>query len=592
MRVEFKGKFKSLTPFVWDGIPSFVILTGPNGSGKSQLLELLYGALTQGRTGQKLNPAFGECTVEGLNVGAGDAHILRSEWKLLDTGPTGFAHIDTTNQDILSQFRKYVHLKKFGAQGESKFQAAFDMVLEQHGEAKASKLTIAALLHELPDSVRYDNTLFFNAHLSSVYLTYRYRSIDMKDKGSTQAEIETRLGKPPWQVVDALLRESRLPFEINNPSQLGLLETFTLTVTHKIHGTDVQFSELSSGEQVLLSIVFLLFSAQHVGLRPGLLLLDEPDAHLHPAMTKQLLDVLHNVLVKEHNVRIIATTHSPTTVALCPEGSLFEMALRGAGPQLCASRDRAIEQLTEGIVTVLPGTRYVLVEGNIDADFYKTAYRFLINTGRLRAGRPLVFVSTADEKTSSGGGKRQVEKWSTKLHELKLDHLFRGLRDSDNEQDTSSSHLKLLHRDSLENYLLDPILVYAVLLLEGAEFPIDSLDLKDRRYQSLVWLESGDLQKVADSVHASVEPHLASLAEEEKQKTQVTLFLEREHAKVSEVTLTYPSWLMNRRGKDLLKAYYKAFCGKHVNVSKLLKMFKSLRTVPADLEAVFQELKE
>src|SRR5690606_40697629 len=39
MKISFDGKYKSITQFVWNDIPEFVVITGPNGSGKSQLLE-------------------------------------------------------------------------------------------------------------------------------------------------------------------------------------------------------------------------------------------------------------------------------------------------------------------------------------------------------------------------------------------------------------------------------------------------------------------------------------------------------------------------------------------------------------------------
>ena len=69
---------------------------------------------------------------------------------------------------------------------------------------------------------------------------------------------------------------------------------------------------MSSGEKVLISLVFYLYSSQEKNVFPKLLLLDEPNAHLHPTMTQQFLNVVKNVLVDKFNVRVIMTTHSPS----------------------------------------------------------------------------------------------------------------------------------------------------------------------------------------------------------------------------------------------------------------------------------------
>lgn len=82
------------------------------------------------------------------------------------------------------------------------------------------------------------------------------------------------------------------------------------------------------------------------------------DAHLHPSMTVQFLDVISEVLVRKHGVRVIMTTHSPSTVALAPEGAIFQMERGGAEILPVADRAAIISILTAGLVTVSRATRW------------------------------------------------------------------------------------------------------------------------------------------------------------------------------------------------------------------------------------------
>src|SRR5262245_9742012 len=48
------GEHKSLrSPFEWNQIPNFAVITGPNGSGKTHLLELIDWAFHPERKGQR-----------------------------------------------------------------------------------------------------------------------------------------------------------------------------------------------------------------------------------------------------------------------------------------------------------------------------------------------------------------------------------------------------------------------------------------------------------------------------------------------------------------------------------------------------------
>jgi hypothetical protein len=176
----------------------------------------------------------------------------------------------------------------------------------QHGQQSLDEDEFSTLL------VDVDVT----ASLATIFVAHRVKMPGVGKDGKP-------LGPAPWDVVNESLKIAGFQYEVVNPTTVGLLDHYNLTLKDKTSGTEVGPMDLSSGEKVLLQLVLWLFSSSKDGVFPKLLLLDEPDAHLHPSMTVQFLDVIAEVLVRKHGVRVIMTTHSPSTVALAPEHSYF-----------------------------------------------------------------------------------------------------------------------------------------------------------------------------------------------------------------------------------------------------------------------------
>jgi len=116
-------------------------------------------------------------------------------------------------------------------------------------------------------------------------------------------------------------------------------------------------------------MIFLFNSIQY-GVLPRLMLLDEPDAHLHPSLTKQFIQSIQDVLVKKFGVQVIMTTHSPSTIALSPEGNIYELKKNPTSIEKLGSKSQGINILTSGFISVTEGAKFVLVEDQSDVYFY------------------------------------------------------------------------------------------------------------------------------------------------------------------------------------------------------------------------------
>ena len=289
------------------------------------------------------------------------------------------------------------------------------------------------------------------------------------DKVLSDAQFFEKFGPRPWDVVNGILEDIGLDFEITRPDE-DSYALYDARLMKKSSGSHVRIADLSSGEKVLISIAFSLYHAadpKQLFKYPRLLLLDEVDAYLHPSMTRAWIALIANTLVKKLGMKVIATTHSPSTVALAPDSSLFLMN-SGERTLTKVTKADALNLLTEGVPTIAlsyDGRRQVFVESPTDAKIYGRLYDLI--RPRLSSERSLEFLATgtrAENGTEKGNGSANVKRIVTALKNAGNSSAF-GLLDWDGENLPSDriSVLGFQRRDGIENVLLDPLLIAALI---------------------------------------------------------------------------------------------------------------------------------
>lgn len=573
MDLTFTGEFKSLTNFQWVNVPMLAVITGANGSGKSQLLQLIYDTVSN-----SYQQRAARVTITGESYKRGEVAFLRSEWHLTNTYPLNLMHIQNELDNMFNQFHQ-----PSSTQQVPKLDFFIESIAEQIGKHRTQVTKEEFEKHARIDY--YQDEPLITHQIARIFVDYNISLVERRANGLKDEEIIEELGPKPWNVLNEIMKESKLPFEFNNPTTKGLRDSFTLEITDTNRGCTINFEDLSSGEKVLVSLVIYLYNSKEKKFFPRLLIMDEPDAHLHPAMTKQFLDVILNVFVRKHNIRIIMSTHSPSTVALTPEDYLFEMSRTEPRLQKSPSKNKTISLLTAGLVTVGPGTRFILVEDEDDTKFYGEVYNYFISNNHISGRVPFVFIAAST--TTKSGGKSQVYEWVEKLAKSGLDNVFHGIIDKDHGNPQSSG-IFILDRYSFENYLLDPIIVYAALMDKEEQPSLIGINLSLGEEYKLKTLQDQQLQAIADHIHnmvqSHVETHFSDFKQEEKELIQVEM--------VSGQKLYYPKWLVNRRGKTLLNEVYgqKVFHSKNINPSSLMRAFRKIHFIPKDLQSLYLAL--
>ena len=140
-------------------------------------------------------------------------------------------------------------------------------------------------------------------------------------------EFEKYFGSPPWILFNDILYEIfDGKIQLDPPVDELTDDFFVPILREAATGDIVPVEGLSTGEKNLLWLVVEIFKLRYlangVDRVPELLLLDEPDAFLHPQMVVRFYSVI-KIIVDSFDCKVIFTTHSPTTVALAPDQCVY-----------------------------------------------------------------------------------------------------------------------------------------------------------------------------------------------------------------------------------------------------------------------------
>lgn len=575
MIIRLLRPFKSLEPFEWHDVPDFSVITGVNGSGKSHFLRAVFDQFQQPAEASDL------ISVEGVTKNNSEVRLFGSNWYPSESD-FELKNIVTDSREIYQRFESFQNKNLKGSRNSSEDNYLFPNILKTF-EAKSIQSNYDnfknAFLY-----LRVAKPNFYAENLSRIFSEYKVAQLDFLQRGQSLEEFESYFGESPWKLLTDVISNLNLPFEVSDPNDCVIGESFKFSIFNKNTKAQINFSDLSSGEQRILAASMWLYGARSTASHPSLILLDEPDAHLHPALVSDLIQIINNVFVDEYNIKVIMTTHSPSTVALSPEGSLFEIRRNPTSILAVNDCDDVIGKLTDGFSIVTKKTKFVLVEDEIDKKFYSSAYRICEKRNLLPDKRSdLVFISAgrSGKKSKESGGVTVVEKWIDKFKELApLKSMLVGLVDKDGNPDKLENIFKI-DRYCVENYLCDPLVVCGALLAQKK-----TLSTSTKLY------EYGDESEFINEPEANLQEivqEIVILVSSEFKKTMgVSIGFEK-------CSLSYPQWLIDSDGKFILSCFQEnpTLGGGHwINQERLLDSFKRIKMVPDELKSLFAMISE
>ena len=374
----------------WNDIPRFAIITGKNGSGKSQLLEQMKNIrnwVDNSCTAKYIKhiPAIYSFNTNPKNsnnskssiIDTNSTHknnVLNSFKKIIETDTKQYIKDNNINIliliDMMARYNnnlgsiqknhptesaqliqdnyKLFHL----ISSRTQYKSIFTSILTKSGKTLIEDITEEEFLDSIPPDMNNDFTAI--SHLKQWFTVYldnlRYRALNILGNESGTKKLLAE--KPPWILMNEILTEYKFKYYIKdfdsslNPLQIHFTE----------NGQDIiPIEDLSSGEQQLISLVAW---AHHEVIAQNIkvLLLDEPDAHLHPSFCKIFVEIMDTYIVEGLGIQVIMTTHSPSTIAYAPEESIFVMKMpEESDPTsrvMKQTKEKALSILSDGLMTI------------------------------------------------------------------------------------------------------------------------------------------------------------------------------------------------------------------------------------------------
>lgn len=522
MKIQVSKKHKSIPAGLSFELPQFSVITGKNGSGKSHLLEALAnGQISKIIDGDSnlskvLLVGFG-----GLNPQIDEAcdpqQIVQNSknwWNQIENHQRNLKHAKDNGEQVTGPIEAF--LARWG--NNPQLFSIINSITRKTGK-QFDQLSEDDVYFNLSIAEANSGALF-SSQLAMIFKTYHVRYTKNKFKKFLNSENKTQIptltdeeftklyGPKPWVLVNEILSKAGLTYEVVNPEAIDTDSTYRLKLVDRANHTEISANDLSTGEKVLMSLALAIYNTQESAGKPDILILDEPDAPLHPQYSKLLIETLLDVVVKQAGVQVIVTTHSPSTVAMCPDNALFEMNRDTKIPEM-VSVSRGLEVLTEGIPHLKISTedrRQIFVESKLDVIYFQRLYQ--ITTRFSQLGYSPIFL----EPHSGTSNCTDVESIANRLHEAGSD-LVRGVVDWDGVK-LEKHPVYVLgggRRYSIENYILDPIFIGLALVRLGKKTLNDFSIPHLRTYIDAAKLTNEDTQKISDYIMASTGIALAAL---------------------------------------------------------------------------------
>lgn len=404
MKLIYQKNYISIQKFNDVEVPDFVILTGINGSGKSHLLEsinnksvVIEGAenartvLFDYKTFYLENEAVYSArqiidernNAWGYLQGSILTHLTNLKNKLGEnysklveicksTG-LGLLELGVENINDDGLFKQYKEYKKevktfFNQDGYKNNQQAQSIFSTQYRACCSLDEITRENFDEIFAPMQLKND-FLPSQIGKIvwdyYLKYRNNEInefENEKHGKSYPVLPENdfiklHGEKPWEIINIILDQfNTIEYRLPSPEGSDYYSDFMFKLKHPSKGFEIDFSALSSGEKVLMALVASIYKTSSDHRFPDILLLDEIDASLHPSMIKNLLDTIDKIFIK-NDTKVILVTHSPTTVALASDESIYIMKKDGLNRIEKKSKSEALSILTEGFATLDEGLK-------------------------------------------------------------------------------------------------------------------------------------------------------------------------------------------------------------------------------------------
>ncbi len=247
------GGYKSIQSLIWDNIPSFAIITGRNGSGKTQLLEILAYHLTG--TTPPQNKLGVSVDVSGIKIDVDEVGFVPSAGRFSGAGGASIASMQNSRHTM------YQQIHQLGSYSHDPAQ----MTRVRRIQKRVGGRNWGAETNQGATSLDDDEFLALlvdvdvTSHLATIFVDHRVKLVEALERGTPNVGKDGKsLGPAPWDVVNESLLVAGFPYEVVKPTEVGLLEHYSLLLRDINSKIEIPPGDLSPGERVILQLTLWL----------------------------------------------------------------------------------------------------------------------------------------------------------------------------------------------------------------------------------------------------------------------------------------------------------------------------------------------
>ncbi|MFA7286194.1 MAG: AAA family ATPase [Patescibacteria group bacterium] len=215
-------------------------------------------------------------------------------------------------------------------------------------------------------------------------LSYRHSQLLFSEQLNAEGVSKKIKEEPLLTNINNLLKQLPLQLELN------IVKKNPHDIVHQIFFIDlrdqkrIEVEELSAGQKSVLHFFFSIFGYD---LSNGLLIIDEPELHLHPQIQEQYMLLIEKVAL-DNDMQFILATHSPIFVSRETINNVFRFSkathfTHVSHPPIAASDQELVRILNyTNSSKIFFSKKVVLVEGESDEFFYRRFYEHLQKQNR------------------------------------------------------------------------------------------------------------------------------------------------------------------------------------------------------------------
>ncbi len=454
--IKILQKFKCLDPgIIWDNIPMFAMVTGYPGTGKTICVcEAVLDYFDQINNSNKKNMKV-NCELLGENV-----HI---------------AHMSTSDVSNLNRSCCIKSQQK----DDEEFETLIRQLLDEYFRIRNPSYIPNQILKPYMDELLLNHPEITDHNNIQVILSHRFKEIVSNKRiqlvyglSSIKAYLQYVVKKPGalFDSLNKFLETSNFKYRIISRS---LDNGFNLRVKHPHESDsdgDNNYINLSPGEEMhLLALIWAFHTSNNKKIQPSILLLDEPDAHMHDSLVNVFYRIIINELVEKFGIQVLIITHRTTSCYLVPLENIFKMSNNKINP--IESYKEINFDLSGNLIRINKPFRFTWVEANNDKIFWKKNADLIFKYNLVNKFEIAFFYLSKnrnqnEENQNLGSSCQDVKKivnqctQETNNIDVSLQDFICGIVDNDNNTTKNPPNIYSGMRYSIENYILDPLHIF------------------------------------------------------------------------------------------------------------------------------------